>query len=96
MSRLMDDDRSLNGSGSNTQMLLPIHDDDDDDSQSQAEPDDRGQMLLFLFIGMIFIGTLNRVYSKLQTIPLKNYPLTANISACLIYLIFYVRWRPYE
>jgi hypothetical protein len=46
-------------------------------------------MLILLFIGMIFIGSANRVYSKLQTIPMQNYPIVVNFYVCLAYLIFY-------
>ena len=65
----------------------------------ERESERKGRALLFLFIGMILIGSLNRIYSKLQTIPLQNYPLTINFYCCVVYLVFYfayilptIRW----
>lgn len=35
----------------------------------------KSRMVIICLIGLIVFGTFNRIFSKLQTIPMNNYPL---------------------
>lgn len=37
--------------------------------------------LIFLMFAMVFVGTLLTIVTKLQTIPMQNYPVALNIEA---------------
>lgn len=43
-------------------------------------------MLLFSFIAMIFIGLGNKIFQKLQTIPMYNYPNFLNLWTTFVYI----------
>ncbi|KAG5184764.1 hypothetical protein JKP88DRAFT_313973 [Tribonema minus] len=48
--------------------------------------DDSGRMLVLAFVTMLFVGTGNRIFMKLQTIPMYNYPFTMNLLTTFIYI----------
>lgn len=49
----------------------------------------KSRLALICLVGLIVSGTFNRIFRKLQTIPLYNYQLTMNVYSCIVYIIFY-------
>jgi drug/metabolite transporter (DMT)-like permease len=46
-------------------------------------------MAIICLVGLVVFGTFNRIFSKLQTIPMNNYPLAMNLYQCTLYILFY-------
>lgn len=65
---------------------------DAEEYQEAPTETDRSRMMMILFGFMLVIGTLNRIFSKLLTIPLKNYPIDVNITLSFIYCLFYATY----
>ena len=45
-----------------------------------------GNLLLFSFLAMVFIGLGNKVMQKVQTEPMKNYPYFLNLYTTFIFI----------
>ena len=45
-----------------------------------------GKMLAIVFVAMIFVGLGNKVFQKLMTIPMRNYPNFLNLLTTFVYL----------
>ncbi|CAM9849302.1 unnamed protein product [Pylaiella littoralis] len=54
--------------------------------EEQKSPASDGSTLVIAFIVMIFVGTGNRVFMKLQTYPMYNYPFFLSILSTFIYV----------
>ena len=58
-------------------------------TNEDLEQDKKNKILGICLFLMLTIGTLNRIFSKLLTIPLYNYPIDVNIVLCVVYILFY-------
>jgi hypothetical protein len=52
----------------------------------KAEQARRSKMLLFSFIVMVFVGLGNKIFNKLQTLPMHNYPYFLSLLTTFIYV----------
>ncbi|TYZ59557.1 hypothetical protein PybrP1_009590 [[Pythium] brassicae (nom. inval.)] len=50
------------------------------------QPHERDGKLLVSFVAMIFVGLGNKIFQKLQTIPMRNYPTFLNILTTFVYI----------
>ena len=57
-----------------------------DDKKSGDTNSKDGKMLAIVFLAMIFIGLGNKVFQKLQTLPMRNYPNFLNLLTTFVYL----------
>jgi hypothetical protein len=58
--------------------------DPDDTPQGQKEKD--GRMLMIVFVAMVFVGLGNKVFNKLMTIPMHNYPNFLNLLTSFVFI----------
>ena len=61
------------------------HDLNSPDSPLLEEKKD-GKMLAISFVGMVFVGLGNKVFNKLMTIPMYNYPNFLNLLTSFVYI----------
>jgi uncharacterized membrane protein len=54
--------------------------DDEDEKASNSK------VLVVAFLSMLFVGTGNRIFMKLQTIPMYNYPFFLNMLTTFVYV----------
>ena len=50
------------------------------------DEEERNRNLTIAFFAMVFVGLCNRVFNKLMTIPMHNYPNFLNILTTFVYL----------
>jgi len=55
-------------------------------SANKAESGKDGKMLAIVFLAMVFVGLGNKVFQKLQTLPMRNYPNFLNLLTTFVYL----------
>jgi drug/metabolite transporter (DMT)-like permease len=65
----------------NDQSHTSLTSNDSDESASNTN-----SQLLTAFIFMLFFQLANRLYGKLQTYPMRNYPLFCNLQSCFVYI----------
>lgn len=46
----------------------------------------RSNMLIFSFVVMVFVGLGNKIFNKLQTLPMHNYPYFLSLLTTFIYV----------
>lgn len=74
---------SVTGSKNVEMLIAEFGDDKDDDNEGDAK---NARMLTIVFIAMVFVGLGNKVFQKLMTIPMRNYPNFLNLLTTFIYL----------
>ena len=84
-----DDSHGVKTNDDGYQIVVDVDEKNKDKLEIAERDETKTRILLILFLIMLIIGTINRVFSKLLTIPMHNYPLTVNITICLIYCLFY-------
>eukprot|EP00815_Leptocylindrus_aporus_P004513 CAMPEP_0116068238 /NCGR_PEP_ID=MMETSP0322-20121206/11536_1 /TAXON_ID=163516 /ORGANISM="Leptocylindrus danicus var. apora, Strain B651" /LENGTH=475 /DNA_ID=CAMNT_0003555299 /DNA_START=175 /DNA_END=1599 /DNA_ORIENTATION=+ len=55
------------------------------DSNNDADSKDN-RMLILSFVSMVVVGSANKIFSKLQTIPMYNYPITLSLLTTFYYI----------
>lgn len=53
---------------------------------SEEEAAERQRMLVISFLAMVFVGLMNKIFQKLQTIPMYNYPNFLNLLTTWMYI----------
>jgi uncharacterized membrane protein len=73
---------SGNGNGSKAAAVKAktLSKDDEDEKASNSK------VLVVAFLSMLFVGTGNRIFMKLQTIPMYNYPFFLNMLTTFVYV----------
>lgn len=71
-----------------SQEILEIGDNVTIQKENQSKLTEK-QILFLFFTALIVFGSFNRIFSKLLTIPMQNYPIVTNIVLCFIYCLFY-------
>jgi hypothetical protein len=52
----------------------------------KGEDEKDTKMLAIVFVAMVFVGLGNKVFQKLMTMPMRNYPNFLNLATTFIYL----------
>ena len=65
---------------------LPQYDAEDDDESSASDKDEKGSVLVTAFLLMLVFSLGNRIFGRLQTFPMHNYPLFTNMLSVFIYI----------
>lgn len=86
-----DEDRrtrhSRNSTGVKEEFMGPRLDAPDEEASALSDDKaDDTRMLVTVFIGMVFIGLGNKVFNKLMTIPMYNYPNFLNLLTSFVYI----------
>jgi len=58
----------------------------DSPKEGERNPRANPKMLIFSFVVMIGVGLGNKIFQKLQTIPMRNYPYFLNLLTTFIYI----------
>lgn len=59
---------------------------DDDDDEKLVCGLDKKSLLAVIFVSMVFVGLGNKVFNKLMTIPMYNYPNFLNLLTTFVYI----------
>ena len=73
----LNQNRSTNSSTTNLEI---------ESQQKISNEESSSSQLLTAFLLMLFFQLMNRLYGKLQTYPMRNYPLFSNLLSCAIYV----------
>jgi len=67
--------------------------------EEEGNPPQDGKFLAMIFVVYVLLALLNRLFQKLQTYPMYNYPIFLNqfgifsyIPLCFLYIIPMVKW----
>ena len=55
-------------------------------SMNDGDSDEKKKMLALAFVSMVFVGLMNKVFNKLMTIPMYNYPNFLNLLTSFVYV----------
>lgn len=78
--------RNLNKKANNNNNRSNLEIESQQKSEEASEQDSSSSQLLTAFLLMLFFQLMNRLYGKLQTYPMRNYPLFSNLLSCAIYV----------
>ena len=59
---------------------------EDDDDEKLVCGLDKKSLLAVIFVSMVFVGLGNKVFNKLMTIPMYNYPNFLNLLTTFVYI----------
>jgi hypothetical protein len=85
----------MKGSNNEKQQLLPYANNSNkkvvskfevEDEEESSESQDSGNTLVIAFILMLFFQLGNRIFGRLSTYPMHNYPFFMNIMSIVIYV----------
>jgi hypothetical protein len=78
--------RSRNSTGVKEEFLAPVLDDDEDSAVAAAAKKNEANILVIVFLGLVVIGLGNKVFNKLMTIPMYNYPNFLNLLTSFVFI----------
>jgi hypothetical protein len=76
----------LSNSSSSIKKSLEISTNEKETNEDETEVDDKGSTLIIAFLLMLVFQLGNRIFGRLQTYPMHNYPLFLNMIMVAVYI----------
>jgi len=78
---------SRNSTGAKEELTMDLKKDVIQEDEQELSKDDKNEKaLMFVFCSMVMIGLGNKVFNKLMTIPMYNYPNFLNLLTTFVYI----------